>query len=75
MLDIFMAQIVLQRTSILPVIGQLEATGMAQHVRMHRKPDPGLFPCTCHHLPDRGGRQGAFPLGHKDILCLWVVSQ
>src|SRR5262245_28685167 len=34
MLDILVAEIVLQGASIVAVIGQLEAAGMAQHVRM-----------------------------------------
>jgi hypothetical protein len=42
-LNVLVAQIVLQGASILAVIGQLEAAGMAQHVRMDGKRHLGGF--------------------------------
>ena len=41
MLDILVAEIVLQGASIVAVIGQLEAAGMAQHVWMDGERHPG----------------------------------
>ena len=38
MLDILVPEIVLDRPCVVAVIRQLEPAGMAQHVRMHRKP-------------------------------------
>ena len=35
MLDIAMPQIVLQGASVMAVVGQLEAAGVAQHVRVY----------------------------------------
>jgi hypothetical protein len=39
-LDILVAQVVLQRAGILAIIRQLEAAGVAQHVRMDGKWQP-----------------------------------
>mgnify|MGYP006967828330 CR=1 FL=1 len=37
-----MSQVVLDRARILPVVGQLVAGGVAQHVRVNRKFDAGF---------------------------------
>jgi hypothetical protein len=44
MLDIFVAEIVLQGAGIVAIIGELVPTSMAQHVRMDRERHPGGFP-------------------------------
>ena len=53
MLNIFVPQIVLNRTGILTVICQLEATPMAEHVRVHRKPYLGVSTRTGKYLSER----------------------
>jgi hypothetical protein len=36
-LDVLVPEVVLQRSGVVTIVGELEAAGMAQHVRMHGK--------------------------------------
>ena len=36
-LDVFVSQVMLDRSSVVAIIGELEPTSMAQHVGMYRK--------------------------------------
>jgi hypothetical protein len=42
-LNVSVAEIVLQRASVLPIVRELEAASMAQHVRMNRESRESLF--------------------------------
>jgi hypothetical protein len=67
MLDVFMAEIVLRRTSIHTLIGQLEPSRMPQHVGMDPEWHLGGRPKPRHHSAERncGHRSAAF--AHEDI--------
>ena len=67
MLNVATPQVVLNGPGVMPFIGQLVPTGMAQHVRVNRERKPGRGASPGHYLAHRGGRQGAFALGDKDI--------
>ena len=41
MLDALVAQVVFKSPSVAPIIGQLVPAGVAEHVRVHRKREPG----------------------------------
>ncbi len=49
-LDVFVSQVVLDRSSVVAVIRQLEPAGMAQHMRMNRKPKSRQFAGTGDNL-------------------------
>lgn len=42
--DIFMPQVVLEGPSIMPIVGQLVASGVPEHVRMDREPKLSRLP-------------------------------
>src|SRR5437868_244056 len=42
MLDVLVSEVVLQGARVVPVIGELETTGVAQHVRVDREGHLGL---------------------------------
>ena len=54
-----MPEVSLQRASIDAVIGELEATGVAQHVRVHWKPNPAATPSRAIILRKPAGVNGA----------------
>src|SRR5512135_2282273 len=74
-LDILVPEVVLNRPGVLAVVGQLETGGMPQHVGMDGQVEAGRLPGTGHDLPERGVRQGAFPLGDEDIGRLRILSR
>ena len=47
MLDALEAQVVLKGSGVAPVIGQLVAAGVAEHVRVHREREPGRLAQPC----------------------------
>jgi hypothetical protein len=66
-LDVLVPEVVLDRSGVLAVVGQLEAGGMPQHVGMDGEIEAGHLPGTGHDLPERGVRQGALPFGDEDV--------
>ena len=62
-LDVAVAEVSLQRSRIVALVGQRKATGVAQHVRMSRKAELGLDASALHHARKacRGERRA--PLG------------
>jgi hypothetical protein len=65
-LNILMPQVVLNRPSIVAVIGQLKARGVAEHVGMHWEPQLCCRTGACHHLAKRRVRERAFALRDQD---------
>jgi len=67
MLDVLVAEIVLQRASIHTLIGQLKSGRMPQHVGMDRKRHLGGRPKPRHHTAkgNCGHRSAAF--AHEDV--------
>src|SRR5262249_267927 len=45
MLDVPVAEVVLQRPCVVAIVGELKPTGMAQHVRVDRKGHLATLPC------------------------------
>src|SRR5713101_5412209 len=56
--DISVAQVLLDRPRVVPLIGQLETAGVAEHVGMNREGEAGSLADARHELPDgRGGER------------------
>jgi hypothetical protein len=53
-----MSEVVLQRPRVLAVVGELETTGVPEHVRVHAEPEPGFLAGPRQHLAEPGGAQG-----------------
>ena len=64
-LDIAVPEIMLDGTGIVTLIGELEPTRMAQHVRVDREGEGGERPGAGEYSPDRGGAQGPALLRDK----------
>jgi hypothetical protein len=75
MLNISVSQIVLNRTGILTVIRQLEATPMAEHVWVHRKAYLGVPTGTGNQLPECGVGQWSATFSDEDIWGIGVIPQ
>ena len=71
--NIAVAHEMLQRSGIDAVIGELEAAGMAQHVRMNWEGEFGQFPRAADHFeePGPGHRPAAFRI--EDVAALQVL--
>jgi hypothetical protein len=54
-LDVLVTEIVLQGAGIVAVVGELEAAGMAQHVRMDCKRHLGGLTEPCHEVMETHG--------------------
>jgi hypothetical protein len=65
-LDVAVPKISLQRTGIDTVIGQLEAAGVSQHVRMHRETEIGGNAKPRDHLTKSRGRERCTALRRED---------
>jgi len=66
-LDVFVAEVVLQRPGIHPLVGQLESGRMPQHVRMDAERHPGGLPKPGQHPPKGNGSHRGTALTHEDI--------
>jgi hypothetical protein len=64
-LDILVAEIVLQGASIVAVIGQLEAAGMAQHVRMDGERHLGRLAEPYHEMVEAHGADWSATLANE----------
>src|SRR4029077_5741082 len=65
-LDVAVPEVSLQRASIDAVIGELEAAGVAQHVRMHWETESGCNAKPRDHLAKTRRRERRAALGRKD---------
>jgi hypothetical protein len=74
MLDILVAQVVLDGPCILTIIRQLESTAVTQHVRMDWKFDLGFHPCPGNQLPKSRITQWPTPFCHEHIGCIRVIT-
>jgi len=54
--NVAVAQVVLQRAGVHAIVGELEAAGMAQHVRMNGKGKFGQFSGPADHFEEPGPR-------------------
>jgi hypothetical protein len=64
-LDVLVAEVGLQRPGIDAVVGELEAAGVAQHVRVHLELEAGGFGGTREHAGKAGSRERSAALAHK----------
>src|SRR5262245_29290928 len=71
--DVAMAEVVLQRAGIDTVIGELEAAGVSEHVRMNGKGKFGQFPSPAGHFEEPGPRHRAAAFGVEDEAALQVL--
>src|SRR5262249_38377147 len=67
MLNVAMPQIMLDRPRVLPVVCQLVAGGVAQHVRMDRELDAGLAAGSTDDLAHRIGAERRLALAHEYV--------
>ena len=67
MLNVAVPQIMLDRPRVLPVVGQLVAGGVAQHVRMDRELDAGLASGSTDDLAHRIGAERRLALAHEYV--------
>jgi hypothetical protein len=66
-LDVFVSEVVLQGARVVPVIGEFETTGVAQHVRVDREGHLGLFAEPTHHAPEPNSTHWRPALAHEHI--------
>ena len=71
--DVAVAQEVLQRTGVDALVGELEAAGMAQHVRMNGKGQFGQLPGPADHFEEPGPRHRAAAFGVEYVAALQVL--
>ena len=67
MLNVLVPQIVLKRPRVLTIIGELEAAGMSQHVRMDRKWHSGALAKPAHHATKPDGANGRAAFAHEHV--------
>ena len=72
-LDVAVPEVSLQRASIDAVIGELEATGVSQHVRVHWETESGCNAKPRDHLAKARRRERRAALGRKDKRRRWVL--
>src|SRR5689334_1477843 len=65
--DVLVAKVVLQGPRVPPVVGELEAARMPQHVWMNRKLELGNDGKAREHLPEANGGHGRPALGHEHV--------
>src|SRR5258708_10465256 len=66
MLNISVAQIVLQRPGIDAVVGELVASGMSEHVRVRLEGEPRLLAGPLYQAGEPGRREGRLAFRHED---------
>ena len=74
MSDVLVPEVVLKRAGVVPVVGELEPAGVAEHVGVDGEANPGLLTRTDHELSHvaRGHRTTA--LGREEVRPLRPVS-
>jgi hypothetical protein len=66
-LDVFVAEVVLQRPGIDALVGELESSCMPQHVRMDAEGHPGCLSQPGEHPAKRNSSHRGTPLAPEDI--------
>src|SRR5262245_25258571 len=64
-LDILMAEVVLQRARVMAIIGEFESAGMPKHVRVDREWHLGGFPEPSDHSTEAHRAHGRPSLAHE----------
>src|SRR5262245_59204960 len=71
--DVAVAQVVLQRAGVDAIVGELEAAGVSQHVRMSRERKFGQFSGPADHFEEPGPSHRPTAFGIEDISALQVL--
>jgi hypothetical protein len=66
-LDIFVAHVVLERSGVMPIVGELEASRVPEHVGVNRECEPCRFSGSGDHFEEACSRGGTTALGDKDV--------
>jgi len=66
-LDIPVAEVMLDRPSVVTLVSEFEAARVAQHVRVNRESELGLVTGPGNDLPDRGGGHWTLAFGREDV--------
>src|SRR5258707_6289482 len=66
-LDVLVAEIVLQGSGIVPVVGKLIAARMSQHVRMQRERHPGGLAESLDEMVEADGAHWSAALRDEDV--------
>src|SRR3954465_7596332 len=66
-LDVAMAQPLLNGSCVVPIVGQLKAASVAQHVRMDREGELGRHADPCQLLAEAGRGHRRQALGGEDV--------
>ena len=67
MLDIAVPEIMLQGAGVVAIVGELEAAGMAKHVRMHGKGHLGGLAEPCHEVMEADWAHRPAALANEDM--------
>jgi hypothetical protein len=73
-LDIAMAQVGLQRSRVMPSVGQRIATGMSQHMRVNLDPQLCSTPSSLDHSREARSAQRRTTLAHEDKRCMPALA-
>src|SRR5689334_7864660 len=73
-LNIPMAEIMLDRPRIVPFICELESAGVTQHVRVYGKVELSALTSASDDLPNRRIRHRSTPLGREDVRAHRIIA-
>ena len=72
--DVFVAHVVLERPSVVSVVGELVACGVPEHVRVDRERELCRLPSPSDRFQKPRSRRRASALGHKHISRLHILA-
>jgi hypothetical protein len=73
-LDVLVAHVVLERPGIVPVVGELEARCVSEHVRMDREGELGGFSSPSDHFKKSRSRSGTTALGDENVSRFHILA-
>ena len=74
MLDVLVPEVVLQRPGVVAVVGELEPTGMAKHVRVDREWHLGGLADALDEAVETDGADWSAALGNEYVGILGVLA-
>jgi hypothetical protein len=72
--DIFVAHKVLKGSSVMPIVGELVASGVPQHMRVDWERELCGFPSSGNRFQETRGRCGTATLGHEDVSRFHILA-
>src|SRR5262245_38241720 len=73
-LDVLVPEVVLQRPRVVAIVGELEPTGMAQHVWVDREWHLGGLPDALHKPVEANGTDWSAALGNEHVSLFSVLA-